>query len=663
MSTSRITRLDLARIESPTFEGRTFGDVGPYEKLIGRAYGEVDPADPRNRVIADLDLAPRNAAGRVEYATDIIILRPVDPARGNHRLFYALTNRGNVVSLAQLNDAPSGGNEPAAAADAGNGFLMRQGFTIVFTGWDATAPAGGGRLTMTAPVAQQPDGTPITGPALEEFAVNDDPLLIGPLTYPAATAGKSQASLTVRVRVEDRPEPVPATSWDYTDATHRAIKLLPNGTPFQPGRLYEFTYIAKDPIVAGLGFAAVRDIATFLHHSTVDDYGTANPLAGDVQAVYAFGVSQPSRMLRDFLWLGFNQDGTGRRVFDGVLNWIGGPGGIFMNYRFAQPGRTHRQHINRWYPELQFPFAYQLLTDPVTGKTDGRLRRCQASDTCPQIIEVNSANEYWAKANALQHLDSEGNDLPDPPNVRSFFLASLPHGCGSGPTGRGICQHECNPLVANPVLRALLVALDQWVSWGIEPPASRLPRRANGTLAPPLLQEGAGFPSIPGVVYTGRVHTGDLLDFGPRFEQGILTVVPPRVLGSPYPALVPTTDADGNDRAGVRLPEVAVPVATYTGWGLRAVPPGANEGCDHFGQKVAFAQTRTQRLAAGDPRLSIEERYPTHGAYVSAVTAAAEALQQQRLLLEEDAQAHVEAAVRSTVGLQVATTVQRPTGQ
>jgi hypothetical protein len=338
------------------------------------------------------------------------------------------------------------------------------------------------------------------------------------------------------------------------------------------------------------------------------------------------------------------------RVFDGVLNWVGGGDGIFMNYRFAQPGRTHRQHIARWYPEFQFPFANQTMTDPITGKTDGRLRRCADTNTCPSVFEVNSENEYWAKAMSVFQLDGDGNDLADPANVRYFLMSSLPHGGGVPASGPGICQQNRNPLVANAAIRALMVDLDQWVTTGTEPPSSRMPRRADGSLVPPLPQEGVGFPSIPGVVYNGRNHTGDLFDFGLQFDRGVLSILPPTLLGMPYPALVPKTDADGNDIAGIRLPEVAVPVATYSGWNLRAVPPGANDGCDASGQIIDFAKTRAERLASGDPRPSLEERYPTHDAYVNAVTIAANDLAQQRLLLDQDVARYIQLAEQSSIG-------------
>jgi Alpha/beta hydrolase domain len=636
---AHITRIMITRVESPTFEGTSFGDVGPYEKLVGRAYGEIDPNDPRSVVITDIALAPRNARGMVEYSTDIYIFKPVDLTRGNHRSFFELNNRGNITLFGQINDAATGGNDPTTAADAGIGFLMRQGYTIVESGWDATVAAGGGRLTIAVPVATQADGSSIVGPALEELVVDNSTTFTGTLTYPAATLDKSRANLTVRVHYEDPTENVPAASWEYVN--DRTIRLLPSGTPFVQGRLYEFTYLAKDPAVAGLGFAAIRDIATFLRRSVTDEGGTPNPLGDDVRFVYSYCFSQPCRFMHDFLQLGFNEDEHGRRVFDGILNWVGGASGGFFDYRFAQPGRTHRQHIGRWYPERQFPFANKLLFDPITGKTDGRLRQCESTETCPKIFEINSANEYWVKGGSLLHTDTLGNDLQDPKNARNYLLSSLPHVALSG---AGICKQPRNPLVPNRVLRALLVALDEWVSENRMPPRSRVPRRSDGTLVSATSQSEVGFPSIPGVTFNGVMTTGDLFDYGPSFEQGILTILPPLLLGSPYPVFVPRTDDDGNDVAGIRLPEVEVPLATYTGWGLRAAAFAGDDLCDAAGQKIDFAQTKADRLALGDPRRSIEERYRTHEAYAKEVARAAKHLHRQRLLLEEDVQRYIEEA-------------------
>ena len=648
---ARVTTITIARVESPTFEGQSFGITGQYEKLVGRIAGEINPSDPHNSVITDINLAPRNARGNVDYETDIMILRPIDHSRGNHKVWYELTNRGSIVAFPQINDALSGGNDPTKAADAGNGFLMRQGYSILFSGWDTTAASGGGRFMMKAPIATNSDRLPIIGPALEEFSIDDSTITRGHLTYPAAMLDKSKATLTVRARYEDQPSLVPVDMWDYADEAGTSIKLTGDQTPFQQGMLYEFVYQAKDPVVSGLGFAAIRDLASFVRTASKDDNGAANPLSGEAVAIYMACVSQPCRTAHDFVLLGFNEDENGKKSIDGIVNWIGGADGIYMNYRFAQPFRTHRQHINRWFPEFQAPFTNQVREDPITHKTSGRLARCSANATCPNIFEVNSANEYWAKDMAVAAVDDAGVDLRDEPaDVRSYFIASLPHQGGVGATGRGICQQNRNPLVANAVLRALLVAMDQWVSTGIEPPASRLPRVADGTLVTPLPQTDQGFPNIPGIRFNGRMHTGDLFDYGPQFDAGILTVLPPRFVGTPYPAMVPKADSDGNDIAGVRLPEVAVPLATYTGWNLRAVPARGDDGCDSFGQQIDFAKTKAERIASGDPRPSLEERYPSHADYVNAVAAVANQLARDRLLLDEDVRAYVKKAQNAPIG-------------
>ena len=611
---ARILRVDIARTESPTFGGATFGDAGQYEKLIGRAYGELDPADPRNRVIVDLSLAPRNDRGMVEYSMDVMVLRPIDPARRNKRLFYEINNRGGMRSLGLLNDVAALTNDPTTAADAGNGFLMRQGYTILLSGWDISVAPGGGRLTLSVPTARNADGSPVVGPALEEFVIDNTTTVAVPLTYPAATLNKDGATLTVRSRYADSP--VPVTNWEYQD--ERTVRLLPAGTAFRQGSLYSFTYRARDPLVAGIAFAATRDLAVELRDR------------GGIDFIYSFCVSQPCRFMRDFVHLGFNQDERGRRVFDGVLNWVGGGSGGFFNYRFAQPGATHRQHIGRWFPERIFPFANQVTSDPITGRTDGRLRRCQETDTCPSIFEVNSANEYWVKGGSLLHTDTRGRDLDDPPHVRLYFFSSFPH---SSREADGICAQPGNPVSPNPGLRALLVALDAWVSRKVEPPASRLPRRADDTLVP---VDRLKFPRIPGVAYRGVMTTGDLFDYGPSLSSGILTVLPPVLRGSPYPVFVPQTDADGNDVAGIRFPDIAVPRATYTGWSVRRPEFGGDDLCDAFGQKIPFAKTKAERLASGDPRLSIEERYRSEAAYAAAVKEAASRLRQERFLLDED---------------------------
>lgn len=656
---ARITHIEIKSVQSPIFEGISFGATGQYEKLVGRLVGEIDPKDPLNAVITDIKLAPVNARGMVEYSANVMIIRPVDPQKGNHKLLFEINNRGHILALASLNDAGQNSNDPAKAADAGNGFLMRQGYTLVWAGWDAisgvTPGVGGGPFVLDVPVAKNLDGSEITGSSLEEFVIDNDTTTTGYLSYPAARLDSADATLSMRARADDRPTVLAADKWRF-DPSGTSINLLPEGTKFQPGMLYELVYSAKNPKVTGLGFASIRDVASFLRNAKSDDQGQANPLAGDIRQVYSFCISQPCRTMRDFVALGFNEDADApkgengervhRKAIDGVLDWIGGGSGVFVNYRFAEPFRTHRQHIARWYPEYSFPFAYQTTTDTVTGRTDGRLRRCTASDTCPDIIDANSENEYWAKAASMLHTDSQGRDLGEAPGVRLYLMAGRPHGDGVPASGPGICQQDRNPLVGNQGLRALLVALDKWVTDGIAPPPSQLPRRGDGTLVASK-QQDVGFPAIPGVTYNGRMHTGDLFDFGPQADAGILTILPPKLVGSPYPAYVPRTDADGNALAGIRLPDITAPVATYTGWNLRRNPP--EDGCDHSGMVIPFAKTKAERLAKGDPRLSLEERYTDHEAYVGAVSKAAVDAVRQGFLLQDDADRYVTAAEASDV--------------
>ena len=477
------------------------------------------------------------------------------------------------------------------------------------------------------------------------------------LTYPAATLDKSKATLTVRARLDDQAVDVPASGWEYVDA--KTIRLLPAGTPFKQSHVYEFAYTAKDPVVAALGLAATRDLVSFLRHAAKDEAGTPNPLAGDVRHTFSFSISQPSRTLNDFLAFGFNEDEQGRRVIDGMLKWTGGGSGDQINYRFAQTGRTERNRQNHLYPEGVFPFAYPVLTDHLSGRTGGRITRCAASNTCPKIFDGNSSNEYWVKAGSLLHTDTRGQDLPDPANVRFYLISGLSHGVGNV-TSRGQCQQFLNPTSPFPALRALLTALDQWVVNGTEPPPSQVPRQADKTavmIVPRpghqtgvVPKEALGWPTIPGVTYTGLVTTRYHLDFGPMLDKGIVSKYPGPPTGrAAYSHFVSKVDQDGNEVAGIRLPPVEAPIATTTGWALRRSEFGENEGCEASGQHVAFKTTKAERLAAGNPRLALEERYKTHDGYVAAVTKAAEKLEKQRFLLAADVQEYIKRAEASPV--------------
>ena len=652
---ARVVRLEITSRQSPTFQGRAFATVGAYEKLRGKVYGELDPNSPQLAAITDLKLAPRNARGMVEYSMDIYLLKPMDLAKGNHKLLLEVNNRGSKL-FSGLNQSQPG-NDPTTAGDAGEAFLMKLGYTLVWNGWDPSATAANNGLTIHVPIAKNEDGSPITGPSYEYIAYDNATTTRHPLAYPATTLTKSQATLTLRQHLPDAPQPVPVEGWEYID--ERTIGLLPAGTPFQQSAIYEFTYTARDPMVAGIGLAATRDYVSFLRYATADEVGHPNPLANAMQYTFSFAVSQPARYLNDFQTLGFNADEQGRRVLDGIENWLGGSSGIGLNVRFAQPARTERNRQNHLYPEALFPFAYPVLKDPFSGKTAGRLAACLSSYTCPKVFEINSANEYWGKAASLLHTDLRGHDLPDPDNVRFYLVSGAQHGPGNANT-RGPCQQFQNPTDAAPLLRGLLMALDDWVCKGTVPPPSAVPRHATGTAVTAIAQAGSqtgvvpqaalGWPTIPGVMYTGLITTRYQLDFGPSASQGILSLVPPQVAGRPvYLSVVSKVDQDGNERAGVRLPPVAVPTATTTGWALRGEGFGANEGCEGAGQSIPFRQTKAARLTVHDPRLSLAERYQTHTGYVRAVRRCVEALVRQRLLLPPDAQAYIQMAEASDV--------------
>ncbi len=651
---ARITRIDITSTE-PAFAGTTFGSVGAYEKLRGKAYGEVDPTDARNAVITDIELAPQ-VNGKVQYSMDIYILKPVDLSKGNHKVFMEVNNRGNKL-YADFNRS-GGANNPTTAADAGDAFLMNKGYSIAWNGWDPSAAAGGDRLTITVPVATYPGGVTITGPSYEYIVFDNATTLSYSLTYAAATTDKSQARLTVKQHLTDPAVVIDASGWDYTTPAGTAIKLTSGA--FQQSAIYEFSFTAKNPIVAGLGLAATRDFVSFLKNAAADDAGHPNPLAGNARKVYAFSISQPARYINDFQTLGFNEDDSGRhgrRVFDGVLNWLGGGSGVEINYRFSQTARTERNRQNHRYPEAIFPFAYPAMRDPYTGKVAGRGVACEAARTCPNVMEVNSSNEYWVKTSSLLHTDLRGRDLDhDPDYVRFYLLSGIEHTVAGAPPTPGTCAQIRNTTNPTPALRALFVALEDWVEDGRRPPKSEVPERDNSVNSIPqsdgvgvVPQRALGFPSIPGVTYTGVITVRHLFNFGPQFNNGIMTINPPDFSGPVYPSFVSRVDDDGNEIAGIRLPPVEAPIATTTGWGLRATAFGGPDGCESFGQWIPFLKTKAERKAAGDPRRSLEERYEDHSDYVKEVTKAARKLQHKRFLLPEDVQRYIDEANASTV--------------
>lgn len=607
-ATAQITEFDLEVVESPALEGRHFGEAGQYELLRGIVTGAVDPNDPRNQDIVNLDRAARNDAGRVEYRATVEIYRPVDMTRWNRGIYHTVSNRGR--------------SGPAEVA------LLERGFAFVQVGWQGDLTPTDSNIVAYLPVATQVDGAPIVGPALEEFIFDDaERVSRRTLTYPAASLDSRGGMISVRASQRARRETPADLDWTLVSPTEIEV-TRPTG--FDGGAIYEFIYEATDPIVMGLGFAAMRDAIAFLRYEGADDTGRANPLGtpGLPRTAISLGVSQSGRMLRDFLYQGFNEDVAGRIVFDGMHPNIAGSRKSFTNYQFSQPGRWQKQHEDHNYPGDQFPFTYATLTDPISGRTDGLLERCRVSDTCPKIIHSDGEAELWQARASLVVTDSRGQHIEQPNNVRVYLIAGTRHGGGPGvhaatPT-QGICQNLNNPLALSQTRAALSVALQEWVAHDIEPPASRFPTVANGGL---VTATSVSFPHIPGVTYSGSYNPLSLADHRSM----------PPMQGDPYTVLVARTDADGNMTAGVRHPNLAAPIGTHTGWNLRREGFAAGQQCGGAGSYIPFPATRADRESTSDPRPSVEERYPNHAAYVRAVSDAADALVRDRLLLQGDA--------------------------
>ena len=649
---ARITHIQILT-DTMAFGGHSFPGVGQYEVITGIATGEINPSDPKNAVITDIALAPTLPDGNVMYQHNFYILKPVDLSKGNHKMMYEPPNRGGKT-YQTLNRTPDGTNDPAALTDAAfpgelaNSFLWTRGYTTVWSGWENNLGSLSGLVaTASLPVATNPDGSTITGPGYEYIV---SPGATYTLAYPAASGSQDPASavLTHRIHLDDTPQIVPASGWAYTDASNTKIKLTSGS--FVANDIYEFTYVAKNPTVNGLGFAAIRDFNSFLRNAVADesDPPVPNPLAGDVTRIYTETSSQPARTLNDFTHLGFNQDENGNKVFDGMMQWIGAGDGINMNYRWSQTKRTERNRQEELFLEGLFPFANQTTFDPISGQTDGRYKKCSETNTCPLATEFYSANEFWVKAGSLMSTDPTGTfDLPDQPEARVYLLASKQHGGAGNPASKGLCQQFLNPLDSAQVQRALWEDLDQWSTKGVAPPPSRVPRLDDGTLVPPPPVGDGLYVGIPGVTYTALKTTRYRFNYGPNFyATGIPTINPP-VGGPPYednpangpiyPSFVPKVDSDGNDIAGIRLPELTVPLATYTGWGLRS-GVWANDGCEASGQYIPFKATKAARIAAGDPRPSVEERYPSFAMYRAKVMNAIDNLVKDRFMLCEDTQ-------------------------
>lgn len=619
---AEVVRFEVLQ-STPAYGGRSFGAVGPYVKVTARATIALDPADPRNAVVVDIDKAPRNAAGRVEATADVVVLRPADPARGNGTLLVDVPNRGRQIGQQLFDDAPEANS--LDKGNAGNGFLERQGYTVAWIGWQADLESKPGQMGVQAPVLRG-----VTGPVREEF-VFDHMRNPATATLQWPVADPSRLAVTVRPRW-DTPRQTPAgLSVRATGAQTIEIQRPAGG--FDAGALYEVTYTGRDPTVLGMGFAATRDVAAFLRR----EGSAANPLAVDgrpsVQRAIGFGVSQSGRFLRDFLHLGLNEDLQGRIVFDGLMPHVAGARRMATNVRFGLPNRNARHPEDPAWQVDTFPFTYATLDDPLSGRRDGLMLRCRQNTTCPRVMQTDSEHEWWASRASLLVTDLAGNHLDLPPDVRAYMLAGTPHYAAPGEHMR---RAETMALPVNPLhngasMRALLTAMQEWITTGKEPPASRVPMRAHGTLVEAATAVPAGIPGLP---YTAIYSVAGFTD---------PSEFPPRELGR-YPVFVPRADADGMAIAGVRQLALAVPRATYTGWNPR--PEGFGPGAlfPLQGAAVPFAASRALRQAANDPRPSLEERYASSAAYVAAVRSAADRMVAERLLLPEDAQRSAELA-------------------
>ena len=666
--------------------GADWGKAGPYEMLRGTAYLEADPHNPHNAVIVDLENASRNGKGLVEFSTQFMILKPVDMQRSNRKIFYAVNNRGN--NLEGLLTATTAGQ--VSGTDAG--YAMTEGYVVVDAGWEGDVIPTTTKLVASLPRARNANGTPIAGlmryeysdRATGSFTTNLEGNAAF-LSYEAADTNTANATFTVADSEYGPKTLVPPNRWAFGTCPTGQASLVPTNFDlcyfdgFDNKKIYELIYQAKNPIVMGLGFATTRDIASFLRNDTRDDAGNPNPVGRGIRRAYAAGGSQTGGYLRDYIYLGFNEDEMGRKVFDGIIPWIAGTDRVFINVRFADPNTYSEQDRQHNYLQSSYPpFTYGVTTDPLSGVHDGIMRRPR---TDPLVMQVDSQSEFWQLHGSLNVVNGVGNPVAIPENVRLYFVGNTAHAFISGsflfPTP------GTAPLCSNPTpgsglnwetLRATLRNMDRWAvgrakdkregdqgeddqgqddqgqdDQGVEPPKSNYPSLLDGTLVT-LSEAATAFPAIPNVSFPTVYDTYELLGFGPLFGShgGILTNQPP-LNGPSYAIRLPKTDGDGIDLAGVHQIESRVPLGTSTGWNLRSPAHRGPNLCVLTGSYFPFATTRAERLQNGDPRPSLQERYGSHQGFVEAVQKAAHELVKERFLLQVDADADISAAQASTV--------------
>jgi len=648
---AHVTRVEITS-RTDVQDGRAFGLAGAYERITGKVYFAVDPANIHNEQIVDLDKAPRNAQGEVEFSADLYLYKPKDMNKGNGAVLFEVSNRGGrgILRLADFTSSSDPNGE------IGDGFLLRQGYTVAWLGWQFDLAEEGEKVRLTAPVAHDAGGKEIRGLVRSDFTpsqkIEEMPLghiMLGPnggKSYPVDDPSSAKNVLTVRETPTGARQIIPRSQWSFAHAVDGKLVSDPRSIHldggFQPGKIYEVVYEAKDPAVAGVGLAAVRDFLSYLKY---DPQATA-----PVRRVYAVGISQSGRFLRHFLYQDFNADEQGRQVMDGVIAHVAGAGRGSFNHRFAQPSRDAQPLSSIFFPTDVFPYTDLPETDPETGETAGLLDAASKSHMAPKIFLTNTSYEYWGRAASLIHTSADGlKDAPPGENTRIYFLAGLEHFSVTFPPQKAAAgsdlasQQRPNPNPVHWFWRALITDMDQWVKDGAAPPPNMYPRIADSTLVP--LSKWA-FPKISGVNMPHDMNLGYRLDFGPQWKAGIVSNEPPKV-GKPFGVLVPQTDAAGNDLGGVRLPELQVPLATYTGWNLRDPSIGAADlRLSFLGSFIPLARTAAEREKSGDPRLSITERYSSREEYLGKFSEAALKLVHDRFLLREDLSAVLERGER-----------------
>lgn len=616
-ASAAVKKIDVIE-QTDVLNGRPFGKAGPYERLIAKAYFAVDPAHDANRQIRDLALAPKNSEGLVEFTADVYILKPKAQAKGNGVLLYEVSNRGGKGMLGTFNYA-SGSKDPRTEAEFGDAFLLEQGYTLVWVGWQFDIPEDKGNIGITVPRIVGINGIVrsefVPSAKVTRFSLADRTMKPYPVSHPDAAG----TQLLVRDTPDGPRRVIPRSQWKFWDNT--GVEMAAG---FLPGKLYEVIYTAQTPAVVGLGLAATRDIVSYLKYAN-----------DGIERAIGFGTSQSGRFLRTYLYFGFNADESGRKVFDGVWPHVAGAGRGSFNHRFAQPSRDGHRMTNTFYPSDVFPFADLQMMDPDTKDVDGLLVQTTDLNVLPKVFYTNGAYEYWGRAAGLIHTTVDGRkDDGLAGTSRAYFLTGTQHGPGTFPPRKTDTAYLANPNDARPVMRALLTHMTAWVKDDKTPPASRIPRIDKGELATP---SSVQFPAIPGVQMPKMPHQAWRVDYGPDFRsKGIVTIDPPKT-GKPFVTLVPQVDRDGNETSGVRMPDVSVPLGTYTGWNLRDASIGApTEIYSMTGGFHAFAATREARVAKKDPRPSIAERYESKADYMGKIKAAMDVLAADGFLLPGD---------------------------